>query len=109
MDRKKHIVEILTEYVNTDKYKWEAPVIRKNYCIDCIEALEKQIPKEPIIKTIDVVGILVGIPLKHNYFCPRCKVSINNLIGSPYHYCNKCGQAIDKSKLAEQLKEHNEL
>lgn len=60
------------------------------------EAIEKQIKKEPIIETLDVMGR----PLKNiAYACPRCKVSVNNLIDSPYCYCNKCGQAIDKTKM----------
>lgn len=60
------------------------------------EAIEKQIEKEPIVETTDVIGR----PLKHiRYSCPRCKVSVNHLIDSPYCYCNKCGQAIDKSKI----------
>lgn len=60
-----------------------------------IKALEKQIPQEPIIETNDITGR----PLKHiSYACPRCKVSVNDLINSPYCYCSKCGQAIRKCK-----------
>lgn len=60
------------------------------------EAIGKQIGKEPMIKTTDIMGR----PLKRiSYACPRCGVSVNNLIDSPYYYCNKCGQAIDKSKI----------
>ena len=65
-----------------------------NRYIAMIEALEKQIPKKPIKETED----LIGRPIKHTaYSCPRCKVSVNDVIESPYKYCMKCGQAIDKS------------
>ena len=68
----------------------------KNRYIAMIEALEKQMPCKPIKETED----LIGRPIKHtSYSCPRCKVSINDVIESPYTYCMKCGQAIDKSNL----------
>ena len=67
-----------------------------NRYIAMIEALEKQIPKKPIKETED----LIGRPIEHtSYSCPRCKVSIEDVIESPYTYCMKCGQAIDKSNL----------
>ena len=65
-------------------------------CKEILQALEKQIPCKPIKETED----LIGRPIEHiAYSCPRCKVSVNDVIESPYTYCMKCGQAIDKSNL----------
>jgi len=64
-----------------------------------IDSIEKQIEKEPILETTDVIGR----PLNHiSYACLRCKVSVNELINSPYCYCSKCGQAIDKRKIEKK-------
>ena len=52
-----------------------------------IEALEKQIPKKPIIKT--------NAYNKKFYECPNCRIDIEDVIFSPYKYCRKCGQHID--------------
>lgn len=68
----------------------------KTYWLAIAEAIEKQIERKPILEENDIVGR----PINHiSYSCPRCKVSVNKLIDSPYCYCNKCGQAIDKSKM----------
>lgn len=52
-----------------------------------IEALEKQIPKKPIIKT--------NAYNRKFYECPNCRIDIEDVIFSPYKYCRKCGQHID--------------
>ena len=61
-----------------------------------IEALEKQIPKKPIIETIsmntDKPPLIVG-------FCPNC---INNspMVTNKYDICcRKCGQVLDWEKV----------
>ena len=60
------------------------------------DAINKQIPCKPILETKD----LMNKPIIHiSYSCPRCKVSINDVLESPYSYCMKCGQAIDKGEL----------
>lgn len=61
---------------------------------ECFEALiEKQIPKKPIIKTNDFNNKV--------YECPNCRIDIEHVIFSPYMYCHKCAQKIDKSEVAE--------
>ena len=49
-----------------------------------IDALEKQIPKEVVIKKIDE-----GIEM---FYCPRCHV---RFIRTGMKYCGECGQALD--------------
>ena len=50
-----------------------------------ISALEKQIPKKPILDTIFPSGVKW-------YFCPACK---HNGIEKTGAYCHNCGQALD--------------
>ena len=64
-------------------------------CID--EALEKQIPKKPILDTIFPSGI--------KWFrCPICNQKIVSrldgewIAGRPQKYCDNCGQALDWSE-----------
>lgn len=81
MDRKKQVLEILKEYTESDEWKWSAPQIGRDSCLDCIEALEKQIPKE--LK-------------KQGYFkvCEcGCEMS-TFLMYNRANYCPNCGQAI---------------
>lgn len=60
------------------------------------EAIEKQIERPPIVVESDIWGRPY---VKKIYCCPRCRVSVNEVIDSPYIYCHKCGQAIDKSSI----------
>lgn len=63
---------------------------------DLVEALSKQKPMSPIKETTDIIGR----PINHiAYACPRCGVSINSLLETPYCYCRKCGQFIDRSEI----------
>ena len=48
-----------------------------------IEALEKQIPKEPVIR-------------EELYHCPRCSGGGSTIYGD--QYCCECGQALDWSE-----------
>ena len=52
-----------------------------------IEALEKQIPKKPILDTIFPSGV-------EWYLCPTCN---HNNIEKCDCYCHNCGQALDWS------------
>lgn len=57
--------------------------------IQCaISALEKQIPKKPILDTIFPSGV-------RWYLCPVCK---HNNIEKNDNYCHNCGQALDWSE-----------
>lgn len=56
-----------------------------------IEALEKQIPKEPIEK--EVIGVSMS-GYKYKGQCPKCSSTVLQYVGN---YCPKCGQAIDWS------------
>lgn len=90
--------DMIIDYKDVLEYWGTQKPIRsgKTLYIAIEDAIEKQIEREPIIETVDIIGR----PLKHiSYACPRCKVSVNSLIDSPYCYCSKCGQAIDKSKM----------
>ena len=58
------------------------------------EALEKQIPKKPIVDPAHLVDF-------QNYHCPKCKNKIIARIdgkwiaGKLQKYCDNCGQALD--------------
>ena len=47
----------------------------------CIEALEKQIPKKP---KENIIGV----------YCPECRY----FLSGTGHYCEHCGQALDKGE-----------
>lgn len=58
-----------------------------------IDALEKQMPKKPIINWNDFKGL-------PDYFCPVCHSVVADFIGRNFvkeHHCI-CGQAIDWSE-----------
>ena len=55
------------------------------------EALEKQMPKKPII-TID--GFFNGQPIYDTWGCPTCG-KVNETDFEDYEYCPICGQALD--------------
>lgn len=54
----------------------------KTFWIAIADAIEKQIARKPYKESS----------------CPRCRVDIRDIINSPYCYCNKCGQKIDKQQ-----------
>ena len=56
-----------------------------------IEALEKQIPKEPFEK--EVISISMS-GYKHKGICPKCSLTVSQFAGN---YCQHCGQALDWS------------
>lgn len=57
------------------------------YDMEIKEALEKQIPIKPIIKTN---------AYNHKFYkCPNCGIDIENVMYSPYVYCHKCGQKLN--------------
>ena len=54
-----------------------------------ISALEKQIPKKPILDTIFPSGVKW-------WRCPVCnKIIVGCIAGRPQKYCDDCGQALD--------------
>lgn len=61
-------------------------------------ALEKQIPKKPIPKIVDVDKIKIGNASWCKgttiYHCPNCKDYISRI----YKRCHNCGQALDWSE-----------
>jgi hypothetical protein len=57
-----------------------------------IEALEKQIPKEPFEKEV-ISASMSGY--KHKGICPKCSLTVSQFAGN---YCQHCGQALDWSE-----------
>lgn len=56
-----------------------------------ISALEKQIPKKPILDTIFSSGVKW-------WRCPVCnKIIVGCIANRPQKYCDDCGQALDWS------------
>ena len=76
------------EYPNGEKskcYQYNLGAINK-----AIDALEKQIPKKPIIEREQTSPFGVDdVP-----YCPNCKCSLPEV-----SYCEECGQAIDWSDI----------
>jgi hypothetical protein len=68
-----------------ERLKRQATEIERNEV--AIKALEKQIPKKPILDTIFPSGVKW-------YLCPACK---HNNIEKNDNYCHNCGQALDWS------------
>jgi hypothetical protein len=62
-------------------------------CVIACKAMEKQIPKKPII-TID--GFFNGQPIYDTWCCPNCG-KVNDTDFEDYGYCPICGQALDWS------------
>lgn len=74
-------------------YKGIAPnPTANNKCIElCKKALEKQIPKKPILDTIFPSGVKW-------WRCPVCnKIIVGCIANRPQKYCSNCGQALDWS------------
>lgn len=62
-----------------------------------IEALEKQIPKQP---TYEADGYANGELVYDTWYCPNCEK--NYEVGyDDYDYCPCCGQRIDRSEVEE--------
>jgi hypothetical protein len=68
----------------------------KEVCITSINALEKQIPKKPIVDPANLCDF-------QNFHCPKCNQKIiarldgEWIAGKLQNYCDKCGQALDWS------------
>lgn len=71
-------------------YSWEE---MKDVRDVAISALEKQIPKKPVI-TND--GFFNGQPIYDTWGCPNCG-KVNETGFEDYEYCPICGQALDWS------------
>ena len=84
MTNEESIKELKERYLGMSAYSDREQFQKANQALDmAIEALEKQIPKEVVIKKIDE-----GIELR---YCPRCHV---RFIRSGMKYCVECGQAL---------------
>lgn len=83
MDEKKvrEAIEVIKGYRRLDEYMNNTK--RLPYCDMAIEALEKQLPKKPVLKRKAYGGIMV---------CPICEVSDYG------KYCRHCGQKIKWSE-----------
>lgn len=61
---------------------------------EILKALEKQIPKKPIVDPANLCDF-------QNFHCPKCKQKIiarldgEWIAGKLQNYCDKCGQALD--------------
>lgn len=85
-----------------EKIKWimQNKSHTKELCDICIEALEKQIPKKPIVKTHKYIGS--DDDFTDKYYCPVCNALIINedtngfYAGRKQKHCD-CGQALDWS------------
>lgn len=68
-----------------------------------IEALEKQIPQEPVVYMITVEKTREGESREiiSEAHCPRCGVNILFPRGCGSKYCDECGQKLDWSEVEE--------
>ena len=65
------------------------PIIGGKSLDIAISALEKQIPKKPILDTIFPSGVKW-------WRCPVCnKIIVGCIANRPQKYCSNCGQALD--------------
>ena len=74
----------LTIVSNVDNIEWATM---------CAEAIEKQIPKKPIL---EADGYADGELVYDTWYCPNCDKSYEVDYDS-YDFCPNCGQAIDWS------------
>lgn len=95
-EAKKIISDRAEHYDMQDETQWLAEALRVG-----VEAVEKQIPKKPIIINCNGKKIL---------YCPICKELLIKLAGDdcemifqegwcPMNYCDRCGQAIYWSEI----------
>lgn len=86
--------------VDDFSFVYKGKSISKEMLIECREvihkALEKQIPKKPIINKENINNVNYKI-----YMCPCCKKQIikkidrDIFVGKIPYYCDDCGQALD--------------
>lgn len=89
--------------VDDFSFVYKGKSIPKETLIECREvihnALEKQIPKKPIVKSY-----ICHYVNYQDFLCPYCrnhiisKVDGNFIAGKQQQYCDKCGQKIDWSE-----------
>lgn len=103
------------EYLNIMKLSTEddsVGEIKKEVCDIAIEALEKQIPKKPIIYTdtrnlLDYNGNDYGVREVDVYDCPNCGFDISDKsVCEEYKYkpscCPECGQKLNWEDWSEE-------
>ena len=85
MDLNKCLVLLknLDSFIEKHTSLFEDWVATSNALYEAIEALEKQIPKSPIIETYDNFKA---------HKCPNCKYGLTNRL---HNYCYRCGQRLD--------------
>lgn len=84
--------------------EWNYPM---NYAIafeTAISALEKQIPKKPLLQDMHdgyngLLDHLYNCPICHEFICYATELRIEE----KFAYCPSCGQAIDWSNESEEL------
>ena len=74
------------------------PIIGGKSLDIAIYALEKQIPKKPILDTIFPSGVKW-------WRCPVCnKIIVGCIANRPQKYCSNCGQALDFNSNGSDIK-----
>lgn len=74
------------------------PIIGGKSLDIAISALEKQIPKKPILDTIFPSGVKW-------WRCPVCnKIIVGCIANRPQKYCANCGQALDFNSNGSDIK-----
>lgn len=60
-------------------------------CIVACEALEKQIPKKPIIQKMQIKDCIDQIQIFNKKICPSC----GTVLCADWNFCFECGQKLD--------------
>ena len=83
--------------------EWDYPMDYTVAFEEAITALEKQIPKKPVVYMITVEKTREGESREiiSEAHCPRCGVNILFPRGCGSKYCDECGQKLDWSEVEE--------
>ena len=75
-----------------NKDEWQKKYLKEAWACDSgAKALEKQIPKKPIILDVSIVGI--------NWECPLCGTQVVSDTEGRDKYCSECGCKFDWSEI----------
>ena len=83
------LIKEAESHMTGNKIDDEIPIDDKTALEMAIQALEKQVPKKPIVKTSYICG--------KKYYCSECKHYICADCNTKKSYCSNCGQALDWS------------
>lgn len=85
------LIETFTNLKDYDAFEIKSYQLQRSEANECIQALEKQIPRKAKIEAEGEKTI--------SGFCPRCEVPLVYIKAgynpSMKSFCNKCGQRID--------------